>query len=192
MSMTFCPHGTRHPVHCPKCEEEMFKPKRQPKRIGAVNNDIGGMLEDLVRAATESGVCNGLDDDTQAACDRISGAFKHAERERDEARAALAIAEQVKDSLGRDIASVFAGYEQAVALLREVEDSRECCGEKPHQPGCRLGTFLAGQPAPVKTVVDDAMVVRATHAWFDGPVNCADGSYGRMRAALVAALEGKS
>lgn len=146
--------------------------------------DIGGMLEDVVRAAIESGSCKGMDDDTQAACDAVTECFKQAERERNEARAAY------RDMTER--------MEQATALLREVQDDSInglTLGEA-RALYERVNEFLAGQPAPAKPVVDDAMVERAQTAYNDAMIlalgeNTDTMTEHPMRAALVAALEGR-
>lgn len=120
---------------------------------------------------------------------KLSGAVKQAERERDEARAAWSRALGERDTYKER-------SEQAVALLRIVEGKRACCGEQPHAADCPLGSFLAGQPAPAKLVVDDEMVERACAAMWSGmwPHDCVnpDDQRNDMRAALVAALEGRA
>lgn len=73
------------------------------------------------------------------------------------------------------------------AFKREYRSRQDCdCGE------CRMArkidALLAGQPAPVKPVVDDAMVERAWNAY----VECEMDEPKSMRAALVAALEGRT
>lgn len=124
---------------------------------------------------------------------KLSGAVKQAERERDEARAAWSRALGERDTYKER-------SEQAVALLREALDKACDCEEGRTCGSCEYNTrkdaFLAGQPAPVKAEVDDAVVERACAAMWNGvwPHDCVnpDDQRNDMRAALVAALEGRT
>lgn len=169
------------------------------------------------------------EDDRQWEIDAVSKRADKAERERDEARAALAVERQHRDGhlpscagIDREEGRCGCGYldgtayrdmtarmEQATALLREVQDDSInglTLGEA-RALYERVNEFLAGQPAPAKPVVNDAMVERAARAidpwiwdtWPCGPdikgfapqSRAQQGSLARARAALVAALEGR-
>lgn len=149
-------------------------------------------------------------------CKPVPGArLEQAERERDEARAevarlrhdpkadARAVIEEWRakaESAWSDAAQAQERLKLAVALLREAPDKACDCEEGRTCGSCEYNTrkdaFLAGQPAPVKAEVDDAVVERACAAMWNGvwPHDCVnpDDQRNDMRAALVAALEGRT
>lgn len=111
--------------------------------------------------------------------------LQQAERERDEARARL---------------------EQATALLREWREDDGLPAATHTSKRGRTDAFLAGQPAPAKVVVDDAMAERACRVLdidWDRKIDDADDNHHgelsdgmiatrkKARAVLVAALEGR-
>lgn len=130
--------------------------------------------------------------------------LEQAERERDEARAEVErLKKGLDDEMGKagewiDIRTHRERVAAAVARISDrarkmeseraeaVELLRSAWGHIPQwETSVRnsIAGFLAGQPAPVKPVVDDAMVERACYALRHGK---------GMRAALVAALEGRT
>lgn len=90
---------------------------------------------------------------------------------------ALEMAEKLGDRL-----------EQATALLREWREDDGLPAATHTSKRGRTDAFLAGQPAPAKPVVDDAMVFRLCAELHYRGYNIGKQS---MRAALVGALEGK-
>ena len=131
--------------------------------------------------------------------------LQQAERERDEARIMVQHNLEAAQRAEAQLA-------QATALLREARDHVEQVvqenaanwGERlPHkqEPAIEclrmIDAFLAGQPAPAKVAVDDAMVDRAQTAYTDAIVkslSCNNDTMKEhpMHAALVAALEGRT
>lgn len=122
-------------------------------------------------------------------------------RERDEAREQEKWVRVVNDELAAESIQRKERLEQAVALLRTARPYLANGGMFTSGPEevvdcARIDAFLAGQPAPVKAEVDDAVVERACAAMWSGmwPHDCVnpDDQRNDMRAALVAALEGRT
>lgn len=164
--------------------------------VGATPVDFGtrpcGICGERVRV-TLSGAWREYHD-----CKPVPGArLEQAERERDEAQQKEKWLRGVCDELAAESIQRKERLEQAVALLREAPDKACDCEEGRTCGSCEYNTrkdaFLTGQPAPVKLTVDDAMVERARAAmWGDDDfVHPAD-QRNDMRAALVAALEGRT
>jgi len=131
------------------------------------------------------------------------------ERERDEARAELArlrhdpkadarqVIEEWRAKAERawsDAAQAQERLQQATAMLREIRwDLGDVDGLPQDEYNCllrRIDAFIAGQPAPAKPVVDDAMVSVAQERFMLRMESTRGNLTDSMRAALVAALEG--
>ena len=126
---------------------------------------------------------------------------------RAKAERAWSDATQAQERLGLAEALLREALKRIARLTNHADPICDECGGDAtadgarHQPECvvkRIDAFLDGQPAPVKLTVDDAMVERlcrsvhgdswALNLWPDDVQRTRNS----MRAALVAALEGRT